>query len=1617
MAISVQNSAASALYGAGNAAVTAEQIKAYVNAPGRTAAEIQQAAVANKVSVAQLSSAMAGNASFSAQNIKAYLAEQGIKPPPALKPVRAADSAAAVAILYGAGNDQLTDAEIRDYISRPGRTAQEVLDGALANGVSAAQIARAMEGDPDYSLDAINQALAYVGVSPAKAAADPLDFRAETLFGSGNVNVSVQEIQDFINQPGRTSRQVLDAALEHGVSAEQIAYAMQERPEFSLDNITNYIASQGIATERDPSRYVDLQSSSLFGPGNAAISDEQIRAYINTPGITEDLVLNAALANGVSTEQIARAMQGVAGFSLENINDVVAFKQDTSSLEVLFIEQSRLIQFIADNPSYEGSKEVMDALRADLASLEQRLVDVRAKVDARIAQGQALDAVATQAENDAAAVKAKFDPLQLDSLHAQAKINEQQTTVNTAQADVDRAQAALDAANQAIAAAAGIKKKSRRHRVRGEAQAAANAASEELAAAQQRLATVQPGLAQAQADGAPAIQAALAMQPEWQAANQKAIDARAQAGVWFGASQRAVALEVAVKNMMTFDELSLIDVGQVKAGQVKELVKSGAIKGAAAAAAMRDIESDVQDVADMVKKAEAVAAADRAQESELLQRALPLQTDAYGSQLIAQSQLGDAAALVQVNADVNSAYTQAKGDLDAASARLGAAKVAFSQADFAVDWQQAKKDPKKSADGLAVMQPRFDAAKAELDAAEIAFDDAQFKFNSVKHLAVPLADAVIDAEYAAGGAMYSAVVAGQQAGAAAGWATLAQDRYQSTDALLGAMQGGLATGTRSLGQVLGAVADNTVDAEDAQVLHVQADHDLAWADTYAGWVSDTRTSAENTRSAQGDQDALVVQAGGVQILSAYLKDKVASTTQAYEKAQAELGVWQDDFQKAADQANTAAPIANDARNAMMDAETNVSAAFVQTRPSHHPPETTQSMVLPAVKELMAQKGIALPVIDPDATIDPIQLALGAGLNLNEVKARATELAQKENDRLQAEAANMTPAESVQRWIKEEMESRPTARKQLHMLDDMAQFQDADPALQAARQTALDTATTLNLASEAAIDAGETVQAGIVVAGLRGQTLLSVQTQLQQATASAAELSAKVGTNALALVGVGQAELEANQQLQRGLAQTIDSSAVDAALLTAQAGLTSDTDTAQVLRDRAQSLGNAPSMYAPQIEHAQAVVDLADQITANAQASATAWGQVAGAMKTWAAEEVTKLDQTKAVVTEEAQSLDELRTSSGATLGDMYKLDILSNAAVQEHADRVENAQELHTDRLAYDHAYKRKKTADLIKSIALGIPAAAIFILTAGETAPLIMGLFDGTALAAGTSATETWAAAVATVDGAVVPATGRIATQFVGVPMLSTGSDLLAQFGAAAEVGEAAGASTTISQPMTVLPRVLVTPGVAEVPPGSMAWLGTGIGWSGGSTAGNIVQQEFNLAVGRADKFNWQGVSDAAIIGAVTGATWGLGTQIEGRLSAGPLYQSPLYHAVPYLPKGATLVQTGRRFVGNFGSQVALKLLGVNDHISAWTALGSAASINISAQLSSVLGSKPMVSSLFGQTVIALGGFVPIILAQTVNGAPFDWQGLISRGVGRGLGLWSVTTTDSLINSLKPVK
>ncbi len=70
-------------------------------------------------------------------------------------------------VLYGAGNNNITPAQIKDYITSPGRSDKDVLGAALANNVSVAQISQAMKDNPNYSQDKITSYLNSQGITNA----------------------------------------------------------------------------------------------------------------------------------------------------------------------------------------------------------------------------------------------------------------------------------------------------------------------------------------------------------------------------------------------------------------------------------------------------------------------------------------------------------------------------------------------------------------------------------------------------------------------------------------------------------------------------------------------------------------------------------------------------------------------------------------------------------------------------------------------------------------------------------------------------------------------------------------------------------------------------------------------------------------------------------------------------------------------------------------------------------------------------------------------------------------------------------------------------------------------------------------------------------------------------------------------------------------------------------------------------------------------------------------------------------------------------------------------------------------------------------------------------------
>lgn len=80
---------------------------------------------------------------------------------------------------------------------------------------------------------------------PSRPAQPTLDPRSGILYGTGNANISDQQIRSFItNAPNNQA--ILDAAVQNNISVDQISRAMGGQGGFDTNNITKYLAQQGI---------------------------------------------------------------------------------------------------------------------------------------------------------------------------------------------------------------------------------------------------------------------------------------------------------------------------------------------------------------------------------------------------------------------------------------------------------------------------------------------------------------------------------------------------------------------------------------------------------------------------------------------------------------------------------------------------------------------------------------------------------------------------------------------------------------------------------------------------------------------------------------------------------------------------------------------------------------------------------------------------------------------------------------------------------------------------------------------------------------------------------------------------------------------------------------------------------------------------------------------------------------------------------------------------------------------------------------------------------------------------------------------------------------------------
>lgn len=167
-------------------------------------------------------------------------------------------------ILYGSGSKKYTPQEIKNYITAPGRTDDDILGKALAEGVSLSEINAAMGNDPKYSMANMERHLSERGITKDLAdpsAGMPIAAKAPTPVTAGTINVGQKEtmagqMKDLLENPNNplnvqaqtygkqfaNRRGLLNSSI--AASATQDAMMKNAQPIASQDASTNYDATK-----------------------------------------------------------------------------------------------------------------------------------------------------------------------------------------------------------------------------------------------------------------------------------------------------------------------------------------------------------------------------------------------------------------------------------------------------------------------------------------------------------------------------------------------------------------------------------------------------------------------------------------------------------------------------------------------------------------------------------------------------------------------------------------------------------------------------------------------------------------------------------------------------------------------------------------------------------------------------------------------------------------------------------------------------------------------------------------------------------------------------------------------------------------------------------------------------------------------------------------------------------------------------------------------------------------------------------------------------------------------------------------------------------------------------
>lgn len=236
-------------------------------------------------------------------------------------------------ILYGAGNNSISNADIASYINAPGRTAAEVEGAALKYGVSADQIKNAMGKTPGFS-DTVDKYLEGQGITRELAPVDKVPtVAAPTPVTAGRVTVGPKEtvagqMHDILQDPNNplnvqaqtygeafaNRRGLLNSSI--AATAAQDALYKNALPIASQDASTNYDANKTNVGNKLTAGMFNNDLTSRLGMFNAgtekdiAINDKNqaVNQAINTQNRSMDFAIaNMDAGNKLAIAQVQAA--------------------------------------------------------------------------------------------------------------------------------------------------------------------------------------------------------------------------------------------------------------------------------------------------------------------------------------------------------------------------------------------------------------------------------------------------------------------------------------------------------------------------------------------------------------------------------------------------------------------------------------------------------------------------------------------------------------------------------------------------------------------------------------------------------------------------------------------------------------------------------------------------------------------------------------------------------------------------------------------------------------------------------------------------------------------------------------------------------------------------------------------------------------------------------------------------------------------------------------------------------------------------------------------------------------------------------------------------------------